>query len=107
MDLVEQGPSEAKSVSGTFTATGHSAAFVPDAGRSFNISLWGAFSATIQLERSFDGTTWLPLTAAGIQLCIWTGPASEGWEEDRTSTQYRLNIPTTYTSGTVNYLINQ
>ncbi|MEY3774316.1 MAG: hypothetical protein RLZZ129_1096, partial [Verrucomicrobiota bacterium] len=48
---------------GTFTGTGRSAAFIPKQGSAFNVSVWGTFSATVQMQRSFDnGTTWLPLT---------------------------------------------
>lgn len=94
-------------VSGTFVATGQSATFIPIAGRAFNISLWGTFVATVQLERSFDGgTTWLPLTAAGTQLYVWTAPASELAQDDEYGVRYRLNC-TAYTSGTVNYRISQ
>jgi len=94
-------------VTGTFAATGQSSSFTPLGGRGFNISLWGTFVATVQLERSFDsGTTWLPLTAAGTQLYKWTAPASESAQEDEVPVLYRLNA-TAYTSGTVNYRISQ
>lgn len=94
-------------VTGSFSATGPSVAFSPIASRAFNVSLWGTFSATIQLERSFDGgTTWLPITAAGTQLYLWTAPASEVAEEYEYGVQYRVRC-TFYTSGTVNYRISQ
>ena len=94
-------------VSGTFTGTGQSASLTPIAGRGFNISLWGTFAASVQLERSFDGgTTWLPITASGVQLFKWTAPASEVNQEDQASVLYRLNC-TSFTSGTVNFRISQ
>ena len=84
-----------------------SAYLTPLAGRGFNVSLWGTFAGSTQLERSFDsGTTWLPITAAGTQLYIWTAPASEQAQEDQYAVLYRLNN-TTYTSGTWNYIISQ
>lgn len=94
-------------VASTFTATGASASFAPISRRGFNVSLWGTFVGTARLERSFDGgTTWLPLTAAGIALYTWTAPASEIAEEPETGVLYRLAC-TAYTSGTINYRVSQ
>lgn len=100
------------SVTGTLTATGQSGSLSPAAGLSkidsapFNVSLWGTFVATVQLERSFDGgTTWLPLTALGSSLAF-TAPCSEVFEETEEGVAYRLNC-TAFTSGTVNYRLSQ
>lgn len=101
-------------VTGTFTATGQSTGFPPrpslggvSPSAGFNVSLWGTFVGSVQLERSFDnGTTWLPLTAAGTPLYVWTAPASEVCEEPEAGVLYRLNC-TAYTSGTVNYRLSQ
>jgi len=94
-------------IASTFTGTGQSASFTPVARRAFNVSIWGTFGATVQLERSFDaGATWLPITAAGFQLYVWTAPASEMAQEDQASVLYRLNC-TAMASGTVNYRISQ
>ena len=96
----------------TFTATGQSASFLADGigdlvDRAFNISLWGTFVATVQLERSFDnGTTWLPLTANGSQVYRFSAPCSEPCDETEAGVLYRLNC-TSFTSGTVNYRISQ
>lgn len=96
-------------VTGTFTGTGQSAAFHPMVAdlpyASFNMSLWGTFAGTVQLERSFDGATWLPLTERGSSI-TFTGPCSEIFEEPEPSAQYRLNC-TSYTSGTINYRLSQ
>lgn len=92
--------------SGTFTGTGQSAAVVVQP-NGFNVSEWGTFAATVQLERSFDnGVTWLPVTANGTQLELFTAPVSENWAETEAGVLYRLNC-TAYTSGTVNYRISQ
>jgi hypothetical protein len=92
--------------SGTFTGTGQSAAVGVQPG-AFNVSQWGTFAATVQLERSFDnGVTWLPITANGTQLELFTAPVSEIWVEPEAGVLYRLN-DTAYTSGTVNYRISQ
>lgn len=100
-------PSGISPVTGAFTATGQSASFAQLAGRGFNASGWGTFSAGVQLERSFDkGTTWLPITTAGTQLYKWTAPWSESAEDDEVGVLYRLNC-TSYMSGTVNYRISQ
>ena len=94
-------------VTGTFTATGQSASFPPFAGSDFNVSLWGTFVASIQLERSFDnGTTWLPVTAGGSALYAFTAPASEIATEPEQGVIYRWNC-TAFTSGTVNYRISR
>lgn len=94
-------------VAGSFTGATSSGAFTPLAGRPFNISLWGTFSATVVLERSFDaGSTWLPLTAGDIALFTWSAPASEVNEEAEVGVQYRLRC-SAFTSGTVNYRVSQ
>ena len=94
-------------VTGTFVATGQSPSFAPLGGRGFNASLWGTFSASVQLERSFDkGTTWLPLTANGTAIEKFTAPCSESLQEDEDGVLYRFNC-TAYTSGTVNYRLSQ
>ena len=97
-------------VTGTFAATGQSAVFSPQGinpvSRPFNLSLWGTFAATVQLERSFDGATWLPLTALGTAVYVFTAPCSETAEETEMGVVYRLNC-TSYTSGTVNYRLSQ
>lgn len=101
-----------QALTGTFAATGQSAVFLPDGigdlvDRAFNISLWGTFVATVQLERSFDnGVTWLPLTAGGTATLKFTAPCSESAGETEAGVLYRLNC-TAYTSGTVNYRLSQ
>jgi hypothetical protein len=94
-------------VTGAFAAPGQSASFAPLAGRGFNISIWGTFSGTVQLERSFDaGSTWLPVTANGTQLEKFTSAASEQWQEDEAGVLYRLNC-TALASGTADYRLSQ
>ena len=68
------------------------------------------YSATVQLERSFDGgNTWVVgnIGASGT-LAQWsTGtPVSLTFGEPEKSVLYRLNC-TAYTSGTINYRISQ
>jgi len=99
-------PSGKTATTGAFTATGQSTVFSPIAGRSFNITLSGTFAATVQLERSFDGSNWFPITANGTQLEKFTAAVSEQWSDDEAGVQYRLNC-TAYTSGTVSYRISQ
>lgn len=94
-------------VIGAFTGTGRSAPFVPVPGRNFNISVWGGFTATVRLERSFDGgTTYLPVTADSNGLLTFTGPVSEQWNEPEAGVSYTLNC-TAFTSGPVNFRISQ
>lgn len=101
-----------QALTGTFAAIGQSASFQPDGiddrlSTQFNLSLWGTFVASVQLERSFDaGATWLPLTQAGAAAYRYTAPASETVTEPEAKTLYRLNC-TAYTSGTVNYRLSE
>lgn len=92
---------------GSFTAVSTGTA-VPIARRGdFNISLSGTFSATVQLERSFDGgTTWLPVTYIDGTAISWTAPISTSFSEPELGVQYRFNC-TAYTSGTVSWRISQ
>jgi hypothetical protein len=103
------GRDRAKSkLEGAFTATGVSANFSPDIAHDFNISLWGTFTATVAVERSFDaGVTWLPVTYADSPATAlsYTAGASFSWPEPEDGVQYRLNC--TWASGTVNYRLSQ
>lgn len=96
--------SNASNRTGTFVATGQSTTFQAAHGK-FNMSLWGAFVATVQLERQIDGTNWLPCTNLGASV-TFTAPCTEVIDEPETSVSYRLNC-TSYTSGTVNYRLSQ
>lgn len=75
---------------------------------SFNISLWGTFSGSVQLERSFDGgVTWLPVSASsGGTVLAWTAPVSLTWPEIEHQVLYHLNC-TALTAGTVNFRLSQ
>lgn len=98
-------------VTGSFTATGQSSSFRPvlrsanGGGGAFNISLWGTFSGSVTVQRSFDGgTTWVDKTPSSIYTL--TAPASFTDEEPEVGVIYRLNC-TSYVSGTINYRISQ
>ena len=95
---------------GSFAATGQSANFIPNPlpqGVGFNVSIYGTFVASIQLERSFDnGANWLQTTAGGAAFNVWTAPCSESVQETSANVLYRLNC-TAYTSGTANYRMDQ
>lgn len=103
-------------VTGSFTATGQSASFIPFiSDRStkagvFNIALTGTGVAAIQLEKSFDnGTTWCQLYGGGTQLYQWAYNSvnlSEQATESEQGVIFRLNC-TGFTSGTINYRISQ
>lgn len=101
-------PANVTNIAATFGATGQSASFRPAAGRPFNVSIWGTFVATVQLERSFDdGSTWVVCSrdSAGTNAS-YTAPASLLIEEPEAGVLYRLNCAA-YTSGTVSYRISQ
>lgn len=87
----------------TFTATGQSTpiALYGD----FSVAVWGTFSATVVLEKSFDGgTTWIPAAnAAGSAISLTAALAIQGRESEM-GILYRLDC--TWTSGTVNYRVS-
>ena len=106
IDAVGYSPSGTPTVTGSFAAPGQSASFLPLAGRPFNISLWGSFTGSVQLERSFDGTNWLPVTAGGVQVCKYTAACSESFTENETVPVYRLNA-TALSVGSASYRLSQ
>lgn len=88
---------------------GHAGTSVPPAFfRDFNFALWGTFSATIQLEKSFDGgSTWLVCCEDTYgTAAAYTAPVNLSGYEPEYGVLYRWNC-TAYTSGTVNYRISQ
>lgn len=102
-------------VIGSFSGTGQSAAISPVAAFApthgnlsyFNLTIYGTFSATVKLERSFDsGSTWHVVSkdADGAEAA-WTAPCSLPVREPEPGVVYRLNC-TAYTSGTVNYRLS-
>lgn len=101
----------AQSVTGSFTATGQSAALLVkgiDDRREIpvNMSLRGTFVGSVAVERKFDGdANWYPLTALGSTIAF-TGPCSEIFYEAEAGMTYRLNC-TAFTSGTINYRLSQ
>lgn len=94
--------------SGTFTGTGQSPTFGAQPDYPLNITLSGTFSATVQLERSFDnGSTWFSLTVDSSPWAVYSTPVSEqAWVPTEAGILYRLNC-TSYSSGTVTYRVSQ
>lgn len=94
-------------VQGSFVATGQSLA-LPASG-PFNLSLWGTFVATVQLQRSFDGgLTWQQVQSdsVGATAVSFTAVASVKLDlGNEGGVLYRLNC-SAYTSGTVNYRLS-
>lgn len=69
----------------------------------FNLFVYGTFSGTVQLEKSFDGgTTWIPasLDTAGDPASYTTPCTVTGFECEK-GMYYRINC-TAFTSGTIN-----
>lgn len=103
-----------KTVVGSFAATGESASFSIPGNRGpatapilLNVTIYGTFSATVEIQRSFDGSTWHTLSKdSDGNAASYTAPISLKVEECETPVEYRLAC-TAYTSGTANYRISQ
>lgn len=93
-------------ISGSFSATGQSQPATIYG--TMNVSIWGSFTGSVQLERSFDGgTTWLPCSAAmsGTVLAFTAAYSGYPWSEVEHQVAYRLNC-TSLSSGTINYRVS-
>lgn len=94
-------------ITGSFSATGNSAAFTPNAGRGFTFYVQGTFAGTVGLYESVDGgTNYYPVTSAGSEIFNLTAPALEQWSSDQIGVLFRLQC-TNFISGTINYGISQ
>ncbi len=74
----------------------------------FNVTLWGDFSGSVVLERSFDaGRTWHPLARdrAGTAACF-AAPISLTFEECERGVLYRLHCPV-LDAGRLHYRLSQ
>ncbi len=80
---------------GTISGTGTTSSVT--LGSKFNLSLSGFGTATIALERSFDGSTW------GVIEAFTADAERTGHSHE--SAQYRLNC-SAYTSGTISYRLS-
>ena len=90
---------------GTFTSTNSGTSVVMIG--AFNVSVWGTFSATVVLERSFDAeTTWLPVSFPDGTNISYTAAGSGSWAEIEYGVYYRLRC-SAFTSGTVNWRISR
>ena len=90
---------------GSFTALGNSPQ-ISFFGQ-FNVSIWGTFIGTVELQKSFDGgVTWLPAGTfnQGSNSDI-NSPLSYAWQEYEYGVYYRLAC-NHYTSGTINYRLS-
>ena len=96
-------------ISGTFSATGNSAVFSPRSdfmNNNYTLSIWGTFSASVQLEREFDNSgVWQPITIGGAQAFTYTAPASEDLVMAERGVLFRLSC--TWGSGAVSYRVGQ
>ena len=92
--------SETSPVSGSTAVSAQSATIKSRGGTSFNLSLFGTWTGSVQVQRSFDaGTTWLDRGApdtANIESVI---------AEPERGVSYRLDI--TRTTGTIDYRLGQ
>jgi hypothetical protein len=88
-------------LNGSFSAAGPGPTFTPRGGRRFNVSIWGGFAGTVQLERSPDGgASWIPAAAAR------TAPDTFNCEEPEDDVAYRLTC-TALSSGAISWRVAQ
>lgn len=97
-------------LSGTLTALNQTSLTVR-VYRHFNVSLWGTFSATVQVQRSFNavdgGSTWIPVSLDSTGTAAdYTAAVSVTGYEPEDEVYYRFQC-TAYASGTVNYRLSQ
>ena len=86
---------KSETLSGSLAADGSSEERTVSKKR-YNMSVWGTFSATVTLERSFDdGATWLICKSV-------TAPFEGVGIETESKVDYRYTV-TNYVSGTVNF----
>lgn len=75
---------------------------------NFSVNVWGTFTATAVLEKSYDGgTTWLSTQKdLATAATSWTAPASVVIYEPESGVLYRVRC-SAYTSGTISWRISQ
>lgn len=98
-------PDQAQTVlSGVFAGTGTSTA-APFIGR-FNFTIWGTFSATINLQKSFDGgATWLIARDVNGNAMTLTAGDTRVIEEVEPGVVYSVNC-SAFTSGSPSYRVS-
>lgn len=94
-------------VSGALTANGRGLVFQPQANNDFNAWIYGTFSATVTIQRSFDdGTTWLTVSKPDLSDAAFTTPVNMVVDEPRAGVLYSILV-SSYISGTVSYRFDQ
>ena len=89
--------------SGSFSALGTSAQFAD--GYPFGVQITGTFVGTVVIERSLDdGQNWVQPSVLQGLATSWTAPVSADFPVSEFGNLYRLRC-TSYTSGTINYLV--
>ncbi len=92
-------------VSGTFTGTGQSAAIALRG--KYNFSLSGFGTATVKLERSFDGgSSWKVMSKPDFSAASFSADVEGVGEEPEAGMLYRFNCDA-HSSGTIAYRISQ
>lgn len=97
-------------VTNALTTTGNGSDFQPKtsegAAGNFNIAVSGTFVGTVVLEKSFDKTTYIPVSRPGTGTAIsYTAPGAEVLSEPEAGVTYRWRC-SAFTSGTINVRIS-
>lgn len=92
-------------MAGTLTAAGQAGPALGLHGKA-NMTLWGSFTGTVVLQRSFDGgAVWHTCTRLGSAV-TFAAPCSEVFEEPEENVVYRL-ICLDLSSGAITWRLSQ
>lgn len=94
-------------ITGNLSSVTAGSAIIAPTDRVLNVNISGTFSATLQLERSFDGgATWIGVSRDVVgTVATYTSPSSFQVRETESGVLYRLSM-TARTSGTAAYRLS-
>lgn len=88
-------------VSGSVASATTIGPYQPFAKQPFNVVITGSFVATVELQRSVNGGTYVTVSPPTLSaIAAFTAPASFSVEEPDPASLYQLNV-TGWTSGTI------
>lgn len=92
-----------QTVSGSLSADGPSSSFQPVANKPFNVFITGGFTATVTLQRTYDGgATWLDCSKPDLSVAAFTAATNFVVDEPEAGVLYRVNVAS-YSGSPVGY----